>query len=50
MLYTYMFCYLVQVEKCDKCLVYYPAKSVHQCLPVAITIEKPSNNIILNLT
>jgi len=44
---TYMLCYLFQVEKCEKCLVYYPTESIHQCMPVAVTPEEPSNNIIL---
>ncbi|XP_060873144.1 uncharacterized protein LOC132946994 isoform X2 [Metopolophium dirhodum] len=29
----------IQVEKCEKCLNYYPIKSVHQCMPV--TVEEP---------
>jgi len=45
-----MICYLFQVEKCEKCSVYYPAKSVHQCLPVVIAVEEPSNNIFIKLT
>ncbi|XP_015375613.1 PREDICTED: uncharacterized protein LOC107170104 [Diuraphis noxia] len=31
----------VQVEKCEKCSVYYPAKSEHECLPVVIAVEEP---------
>ncbi|XP_001952093.1 uncharacterized protein LOC100167001 [Acyrthosiphon pisum] len=29
----------IQVEKCEKCLNYYPIKSVHQCMHV--TVEEP---------
>ncbi|CAI6352722.1 unnamed protein product [Macrosiphum euphorbiae] len=31
----------VQVEKCEKCLLYYPCKTVHQCVPVATATEDP---------
>jgi len=44
-----MLCYLFQVEKCEKCLVYYPNKTIHQCIPEDVAIEDPSNNIIINL-
>jgi len=43
-----MLCYLFQVEKCEKCSVYYPAKSEHQCLSVAVTVEAPSNYKIIS--
>ncbi|XP_060881880.1 uncharacterized protein LOC132953497 isoform X2 [Metopolophium dirhodum] len=34
----------VQVEKCDKCLVYYPSKTIHQCMPVVTAIEDPKKS------
>eukprot|EP00102_Acyrthosiphon_pisum_P015400 XP_008185933.1 PREDICTED: uncharacterized protein LOC103310211 isoform X2 [Acyrthosiphon pisum] len=40
----------VQVEKCEKCLVYYPSKTIHQCMPVAIADEDPRTREVLLLS
>lgn len=36
----------VQVEKCEKCLNYYPAKSIHQCMHVIVKEQKHLRKIL----